>query len=570
MSGGISRLKDGRFTTYTVADGLAGNTVTAIEEGHDGAMWFGTSGGLSELANGKWRTYTSRDGLPADNVSSILRDGAGSIWIGTSGGLAVLRSDHIQAAGPGAAVLREPISGLADDQGGSLWIATANHVLRINREALLQGHLHDTDIRMYGLEDGLHGTEGVKRDRSVVKDAHGGIWFSLNTGLSVVRPNRANYEVLPAVARVEAVLVDGNPASLRGPIRIPSSQRRLVIDYSALSLVGSDRLRFRYRLDGFDHAWSEPVVSRQAIYTNLGPGSYQFRVAASNSNGLWNGAEAILPFNIEPAFWQAWWFRLSCVLCLAGFTWLLYRLRLHHLARQFDMRVEERTAERTRIARELHDSLLQGFQGLLLYLQAAQHMLPASPEEAKRALEKVLDQGDQALAEARSAVQNLRASAVIPHDLPQALAAIGKELSVPGDTPEFRVIVEGKAQSLVPTLRDEVYRFAREALRNAFGHAQAKNIEAEVAYEDEHFVLRVRDDGIGIDPKVLDRGSRPGHWGLPGMRERADSLGAQMEVWSESGAGTEIQLTIPAAIAYEEPLKRERFRFFRNKRKTMS
>jgi signal transduction histidine kinase len=258
------------------------------------------------------------------------------------------------------------------------------------------------------------------------------------------------------------------------------------------------------------------------------------------------------------------------VLCLAGFTWLLYRLRLHHLGRQFDMRVEERTAERTRIARELHDSLLQGFQGLLLYLQAAQHMLPAHPDEAKRALEKVLDQGDQALAEARSAVQNLRESAVIPHDLPRALAAIGKELSAPGNTAEFRVIVEGKAQNLDPILRDEVYRFAREALRNAFGHAQAQDIEAELSYGEQHFVLRVRDDGIGIDPRVLDRGSRPGHWGLPGMRERADSLGAQMELWSESGAGTEVQLTIPAAIAYEEPIKRDRFRFFRGKRTTMS
>jgi len=569
VSGGISRLKDGKFTTYTETDGLASNTVTAMEEGPKGAMWFGTSGGLSEFANGKWWTYTTRDGLPADQVSSILCDRPGALWIGTSGGLAVWRQDHIQAAGPGT-VLREPILGLADDQHGSLWIATANHVLRINREALLQGPVHDTDIRMYGLEDGLHGTEGVRRDRSVVKDTHGGIWFSLNTGLSVVQPSRANHEVLPAVARVDAVLVDGNPASLRGPIRVPWSQRRLVIDYSALSLIGSDRLRFRYRLDGFDHAWSEPVVSRQAVYTNLGPGSYQFRVAASNSNGLWNGAETTLPFEIDPAFWQAWWFQLSCVLCLAGFTWLLYRLRMHHLARQFDMRVEERIAERTRIARELHDSLLQGFQGLLLYLQAAQHMLPGSPDEAKRALEKVLDQGDQALAEARSAVQNLRAATVIPNDLPQALAAVGKELSAAGDTPEFRVIIEGKAQSLVPTLRDEVYRFAREALRNAFGHAKAKHIEAELAYGEEQFVLRVRDDGIGIDPRVLDRGSRPGHWGLPGMRERADSLGAKMEVWSESGAGTEVQLTIPAAIAYEEPLKRERFRFFRSKRTTMS
>jgi ligand-binding sensor domain-containing protein len=570
VSGGISKLKDGKFATYTVAYGLAANTVTSIEDSPDGTMWFGTSGGLTELANGKWRTYAARDGLPADNVSSILRDSTGTLWIGTTAGLAFLHSGHLLVAVPGVSALRDPILGLAADQSGSLWIATTHHVLRANKNAVIEGHPRDADIRIYGLADGLRGTEGVKRDRSVAKDLHGDIWFSLNVGLSVVHPNRANHELLPAAARVESVLVDGNPIALQRPVRIPPSQRRLLIDYSALSLVGSDRLRFRYRLDGFDHAWSEPVVSRQAIYTNLGPGSYQFRVAASNSDGAWNGSEATLPFRIEPAFWQVWWFQLSCVLCLAGFTWLLYRLRLHHLGRQFDMRVEERTAERTRIARELHDSLLQGFQGLLLYLQAAQHMLPAHPDEAKRALEKVLDQGDQALAEARSAVQNLRESAVIPHDLPRALAAIGKELSAPGNTAEFRVIVEGKAQNLDPILRDEVYRFAREALRNAFGHAQAQDIEAELSYGEQHFVLRVRDDGIGIDPRVLDRGSRPGHWGLPGMRERADSLGAQMELWSESGAGTEVQLTIPAAIAYEEPIKRDRFRFFRGKRTTMS
>jgi signal transduction histidine kinase len=167
-------------------------------------------------------------------------------------------------------------------------------------------------------------------------------------------------------------------------------------------------------------------------------------------------------------------------------------------------------------------------------------------------------------------VQNLRASAVVPDDLPQALAAIGRELTAPGHTSEFRVLVEGKAQNLDPILRDEVYRFAREALRNAFSHAQAQNIEAEVAYADLHFSLRVRDDGVGIDPKVLDRGSLPGHWGLPGMRERAETLGGKMEVWSESGAGTEVELTIPAAVAYEEPIKRDRFRFFRGKRTQVS
>ena len=569
VSAGISRLKDGKFTTYTVADGLGANSVTCIEDGPNRTMWFGTLGGLTELANGAWRTYTVHNGLPADNVRSLLRDSDGILWIGTTSGLAFLSSGHISVAGAGREPLREPVLGLADDHRGFLWIATSNHVLRIRREALLQGHTLDTDIREYGLADGLRGTEGVKRDRSVAKDSQGNIWFSLNLGLSVVHPGRANPAPSPAVARVETILVDGNPVALQGPIRIPPTQRRLVIDYSALSLTAFDQLHFRYRLDGFDHGWSEPVTTRQAIYTNLGPGSYRFRVAASTSYDLWKGSEATIPFRIEPAFWQAWWFQLSCLLSLICLLWLIYRLRLHQISRQLDMRVEERTNERTRIARELHDSLLQGFQGLLLHLQAAQRMLPARPEDAKRALEKVLDQGDQALAEARSAVRDLRASTAVDNDLAQALAATGKELDAQGNAVQFRVIVEGKPRNLDPMLQHEVYRFAREALRNAFNHARARNIEAELTYEDLRFLLRIRDDGVGIAPNVLGQGSRPGHWGLPGMRERAQSLGGQMELWSESGAGTEIQLTIPAPIAYDEPLP-EKFHFWRKKRTPLS
>jgi two-component sensor histidine kinase len=493
-----------------------------------------------------------------------LRDSTGILWIGTTSGLAYLSSGRISSiAGPEA--VRGRILGMADDQRGSLWIATVNRVLRVKRQGLLRGQLQDADIREYSLADGLQGTEGVKRDRSVVKDPHGNIWFSLNAGLSVVHPDLADRETAPPVVRVDMVSVNGNPVSSQGLVRIPASQRRIVIDYSALSLAAADRIRFRYRMDGFDHGWSESVTSREAVYTNLGPGPYWFRVAASNSYGAWNGSEAAIPLEIEPAFWQAWWFRLAVLLSLALLTWLIYRLRLLQISRQFEMLVEERAMERTRIARELHDSLLQGFQGLLLYLQVAQHMLPSQPEEARQAIEKVLDQGDQALAEARRAVQNLRDSPVSAGDLPQALAAIGKELSAHDHTAQLRVMTEGKPQNLDPILRDEVYRFAREALRNAFNHAKAQNIEAEITY-GESFLLRIRDDGVGIDPTVISHGRRDGHWGLPGMRERAESLGAAMEVWSESGAGTEVQLTIPAAIAYGKSSTPEGFRPFRKKR----
>jgi ligand-binding sensor domain-containing protein/signal transduction histidine kinase len=569
VSAGISRFKDGQFTTYTVADGLGANSVTSIEDGPNGMMWFGTSGGLTKLENGAWRNYTVHDGLPANNVTSLLRDATGTLWIGTTNGLAFLSSGHIATAGADREQFREPILGLADDPLGCLWIATSNRVLRIRREVLLRGHVLDTDIREYGFADGLRGIQGVKRDRSVIRDSQGNIWFSLNFGLSVVHPSRADAQPAPAIAHVETVLINGNPISLQGPLRIPSTQRRIVIDYSALSLTAAGQLRFRYRLDGFDHVWSEPVITRQAVYTNLGPGSYRFRVAASTGSDLWRGAEATIPFKIAPALWQAWWFQLACLLSLLLLFWLIYRLRLHQMARQLDMRVEERTSERTRIARELHDSLLQGFQGLVLHLQAAQHMLPARPDDAKRALDMALDQGDQALADARSAVEDLRAPTVMANDLGQALAAAGKELGAHDNPAHFDVIVEGKPRNLDPLLRDEIYRFAREALRNAFNHARAHNIEVEITYEDLRFLLRVRDDGVGIASHVLGQGSRPGHWGLPGMRERALSLGGQMEVWSESGAGTEIQLTIPASIAYEDSLP-DKFRFWRRKRTSQS
>ena len=562
LSGGVSRLKDGEIKTYTVSDGVGANSIASIADAPDGTMWFGTSGGLSELVKDRWRTYTTGDGLPANDVSCILRDSEGVIWIGTTSGLAFLKADHVYPGGGASREsLRESVLGIAEDHNGSLWVVTSNHVLRVSRAALLRGVIRDQDIREYGLPDGLHGTEGVRRDRSVAEDIHGNIWLSMNRGLSVVIPSRTDGESVPAIAHVESISIDGNPVTMQPELRIPASQRRISIDYIGLSFAVPDRVRFRYRLDGFDQSWSEPVSSRRAIFTNLGPGTYRFRVVACNGYGLWNGSEAAVSFRIEPAFWQSWWFQLSSILALACVTWLLYRLRLYQISRQFDMRVEERIGERTRIARELHDSLLQGFQGLLFHLQAAQNMLPERPQEAKRALDGVLDQGDQALAEARNAVQDLRASTIVHDDLSEALAVTAEELAAHNPSVKFRVLVEGKPRNLDPILRDEVYRFAREALRNAYNHAHAHNIEAEVTYTDLRFVLRIRDDGTGIDQKVLFSGSRPGHWGLPGMRERAKNFGGHMEVWSEDGAGTEVELTIPGSIAYGGPSTSGRFRF---------
>ena len=255
----------------------------------------------------------------------------------------------------------------------------------------------------------------------------------------------------------------------------------------------------------------------------------------------------------EPRFWQTWWFLCACIAAGALLLFAYLRLWLLGVKRQMSVRYEERLAERARIARELHDSLLQGLQGLMLRLQAVRNLLPERPQEAMQDLDVALDRGDEVIAEGRRTVEDLRHATIPDNDIVQALTALCQELANDNEqhpSAASRVLVEGKPRDLVPILRDEIYRIAREALRNAFHHSGAHKIEAEVTYGDSQFLLRVRDDGNGIDPKVFGHGSRRGHWGLPGMRERAKEFGGHLKVWSESGAGTEVQLTIPASVAY--------------------
>jgi signal transduction histidine kinase len=247
-----------------------------------------------------------------------------------------------------------------------------------------------------------------------------------------------------------------------------------------------------------------------------------------------------------------------------------YRQRLRQLSREFNLRLEERVAERTRIARNLHDTLLQSFQGLMLRFQTVDEMLPARPMEAKKALEGALDRADQAISEGRDAVSDMRASSLVNRDLAKSMSALMTDLSEElaagnGGPFTFRVLVEGAPRTVHPILQDEIYRIARESLRNAFCHAQARHIETEVTYSESLLRLRFRDDGTGIDPRVLEHGGRSGHWGLPGMRERAKQMGAQLEVWSELGAGTEVNLSIPGSIAYEAFSTRAGFRLFQKR-----
>jgi signal transduction histidine kinase len=313
-----------------------------------------------------------------------------------------------------------------------------------------------------------------------------------------------------------------------------------------LSFSNPQGVRFRYRLDGRDREWQDAGARRQVFYSDLPPGPYRFRVTASNKDGVWNQSGASIDFAVAPSYYQTAWFRTTVVAAALGMLWALYRVRLHRLALEFDRRLQERVTERTRIARELHDTLLQSFQGLMLRLQVVDDLLPEG--NAKHQLEETLERADQAIAEGRNAVYDLRGSAAATSDLVDAVRALGEELATQ-DSTGFHLVIEGPPRDLNPILRDEVYRITREALRNAFRHARARRIETEIVYGERAFHVRIRDDGEGIHQRTLEEG-RAGHYGLQGMRERARQVAGRLDIWSRPGAGTEIDLSIAGAIAY--------------------
>jgi signal transduction histidine kinase/ligand-binding sensor domain-containing protein len=540
------------FTTYTTANGLASNIISSIAETRDGTMWFATPQGLSAFAGGRWRTYRAAEGLPAGaTINCLLGAGAAAddtLWIGTTAGLMRIVegrvvADHLPA------VLRDQIVGLADDNKGSLWVATSSRILQVALDRLRDGVLGDGDIREFEKADGLRSVETTRRERSLIRSPDGRIWLSTTRGLAVVDPAHLPPR-LPAIAGVRAISVDGVPLDLFGalPFRIPSSRERIAFDLVGVSLSFPREVRLRYRLDGIDRDWSAATTAPEAIYTHLAPGAYRFRVMSSTGDGRWRESETPIALVVEPAFWQTSWFRLLIIATIGGLAFAAYRLRTRQLTRQLNVRFEERLAERTRIAQELHDTLLQGVLSASMQLHSAVDDLPADMSN-RQEFDRVLGLMTRVSDEGRVAVRGLRTES--GDDLEQAFCLVQQEYASRNGA-DFAITVEGRVRAIHPLIRDEVYRIGREALVNAFRHARAKRIDIELEYSPRHLRMLIRDDGGGIDPKILQAG-RDGHWGLPGMRERAHRIGGQLTLSSRSGAGTEVELLLPAAVAFTPP-----------------
>jgi signal transduction histidine kinase len=362
---------------------------------------------------------------------------------------------------------------------------------------------------------------------------------------------------------VEILSLSGDTKEYLDPVDavlLPNTDK-VTIRYTASSLLIPQRVRFRYRLEGIDDAWQPDNGARVAVFSRLPPGHFVFHVAASNNDGIWNDNGGAVSFTIPPSFVQSLGFKTLCAAVALALLWLAYRIRLRQITTQVRRRLYERLEERARLARDLHDTFFQGIQGLLLRFNTGTALLKRD-EPARTIFDEALEQSDRVMSEGRELMLDLRAGSINTTELADALALVGNDLkkAYPGD---FRVAVTGGPLPLHPIVFDEIHRLGREALSNAFRHGHAKSVEAELNYERNQFRLCIRDDGIGIDAEVLSRGSRAGHFGLPGMRERAAKIGGHVDIWSRPGAGTEIEVRVPAAAAYVPKAKRSRLGWLR-------
>lgn len=531
---------------WTRIDGVDAVGATALLRDADRTLWIGYGGNRIARWDGvTLRMYTADDALNVGAVTALARVTDGLLIAGETG-LALLRDGRIHPLRTMRADRLNGVTGIVETAQGEIWLNSIHGILRLPKGALAAALQHSgaLDYRLFDLSDGLLGVaQQAVPASTAVTDANGRLWFATNQGLATIDPLQVHSnKVLPPV-HIRALIAGGERYQSTSRPKLPAGTRDLRVEYTAPSLAFPQRVQFRYRLEGFDEEWQNAGNRHQAFYTNLGPGHYRFRVIAANDSGLWNEQGATLDFVIAPRFTQTWWFAALCAIALGGLLFLLYLLRLRQISQRVRMRLEERHLERERIARELHDTLLQSFQGLVLRFQSIANRIPTD-DPVRSALEQAMDRADEAIAEGRDRVRDLRATTVSSlRDLPEAFAQLGAEFG--HDHPaSFSVVVEGQLPAMNAMVHDEIYWIGREALCNAFRHAGASQVEVEISSSEDRLVFRFRDDGQGIAEEVLLSGERSGHWGLSGMRERAKDIGAELRVWSRPGKGTEVELVI--------------------------
>jgi len=534
---------NGRFLPYEAAADR-GQYRFSVTRDRKGALWFGTVEGLGRFQDGHYTLYTEKDGLPDDTVHSVYEDAQGALWIATIGGLCRLRDGRLTSfAGPGL-LGGGVVSQVLEDDAGFLWMNGRRGIVRVRKQDL-ESHsgatLSPVPFTVYGVADGMESSDynPAYIQPAAARTADGRLWFATTKGVAVIDPHRLETNALPPPVVIERVLSDDDPAPLENGARVAPGHEKFEFHYTALSFLSPEKVLFRYILEGFDQAWTAAHDRRAAYYTNLPPGHYRFRVTAANNDGVWNEDGASFEFQLLPRFHQTRSFQALVLAALLLTAWSLHRLRVARMEARFATVM----AERSRMARELHDSLAQGLAGIALHAGAVGREAPPLGEMARRHLDAIGRLVASSLAEARVSVWDLQPESLRDRDLPAALQSMVQELT--RDTPvQAAFEVRGTPRRLGRQAERNVFRIGQEALTNALKHAGSGRVEMVLSFAPDRIELRVRDHGRGFDPQAQAGRAHDG-FGLTSMRERAEQIGGRVTFTSRPGDGIEVVLEAP-------------------------
>jgi signal transduction histidine kinase len=542
-------LRWGAFCRLESTDG-AGLTATAADPA--AGVWLGLlSGDLARVTHGKLEVFPFRQSsvsTPDSMVNDLLVEPDGSAMGATSFGVIAWHKGEVQTMTVSNGLPCNEVFALLTDNHEDLWLNARCGLIRISRAELQRWWRDPTAVLILRVLDSADGALAAWAPfNSAAKSADGRLWFANNEGsMRMVDPNRLALNPFPPPVHFEEIVADRRSHMESGPIVLPPLTRDLAVSYTALSFTAPQKVRFRYKLENHDSAWQDAGTRRQAFYTDLSPGHYRFRVIACNNEGVWNEVGDTRDFFVLPAWYQTLWFRMSMIIATVFLLWFAHRVRVRQVADAITMRSEERLAERTRIARDLHDTLLQTIQATKLISEDALEKRN-NPEEMGRSVERILEWLKRAAHEGRAALNSLRTSTTMTNDLANAMELALHEDFVP-DFMETRFAVTGEAREMHPIVRDEIYRIAYEAIRNACLHSSAAELFVDLKYSRD-LTLQVRDNGVGMTQKMSAEG-KPEHFGLAGMRERAQRIGAHLQIISQPEVGTTITLQVKGSVAF--------------------
>jgi ligand-binding sensor domain-containing protein/signal transduction histidine kinase len=530
--------------SYTTTNGLDDNNVSALAEDTGGNIWVGTLSGLNCIRHGIVTHIVS-----SASVTSVIPSSDGSIWASSDSGLIYVPPAHapVQTFTQQDNLPTSVIEGVTEDTQGHLWLGTQQGIARVNKADLLTpgGGGRSAPV-VFGIGDGFRNAQ--LRPSSVFTSRNGDIWFITLEELAMIDPRAIQIKPLAPIV-IDRVDIDDQKTALApvSPLTIPAGRHRLKIRYTLPEFRIPSRIHFRYRLENWDKTWIEADTLRDANYTGIPPGHYTFRVSNSDGYGNWSSIEGALPLTVTPYFYQTVWFLTLVALLAVMSVWQLHRIRVAQVSARINVRMQERLQERTRIARELHDTLLQGMLGISMEMYAASQQVFAQTSvssmfgHASQRLREIAEQS-------RKAVENLRSSSIVPDPLESMLAVALREMNLPAGV-QAQISSVGTHLDLRPLVQSEIEQIAREAISNAVKHSGANIIRLDIMYQPAHFFMSVSDDGCGIDHKTQELG-RQGHWGIAGMRERAKLIGGRLRILPHVPRGTVVEVSLRATVAY--------------------